>query len=84
MKQELIKFKKKKILEKIGERELALHNRMPIGASFPWSGKGIVDAPDGWVVCEGQRLVDKDSPFNGHVLPNLDKMEGVTWLMKIK
>ena len=52
--------------------------QVPIGSVLDWykSLSGIVALPWGWVQCDGQTLVDSQSPLNGIVIPNLNGAGG--------
>ena len=49
---------------------LASLNGLPIGGITMFSGNPD-DLPDNWKVCNGQRVNDSASPFNGRSLPDL-------------
>lgn len=53
---------------------------VPIGAIVAWNKhiKGVdapLTLPAGWVECNGQTLVDSESPLNGLVVPDLNGVE---------
>jgi len=51
---------------------------VPIGTIVAWhkSATGTPALPAGWVECNGQRLNDAGSPYNGQTLPNLNTAAG--------
>jgi hypothetical protein len=52
---------------------------LPLGSIIAWHRdlleQGLVALPPGWVECNGQKLDDPDSPFHGHVIPNLNLVD---------
>lgn len=46
----------------------------PIGTILAWHGSypNCPSLPPEWVVCDGQTIVDDESPFNGQATPNLN------------
>lgn len=47
---------------------------VPIGTIVAWAKDltGVPALPDGWVECNGQQLVDAQSPLNNQIIPNLN------------
>ena len=47
---------------------------IPIGGIIAWVNNipGMPSLPAGWVQCNGQTLVDPESPLNGQVIPDLN------------
>jgi hypothetical protein len=43
---------------------------VPVGGIIPFIGK-VTSLGANWVVCKGQKITDRASPFNGQTLPNL-------------
>lgn len=43
---------------------------IPVGGIIMWSGKSS-GLPDNWKICNGRRVLDPESPFNGKTLPDL-------------
>ena len=45
---------------------------VPVGGIIMWSGSSS-DLPDNWKICNGQKVRDPESPFDGDSLPNLSQ-----------
>ncbi|MGA1841586.1 MAG: phage tail protein [bacterium] len=51
---------------------------VPVGTIVAWhkSLPGTPSLPDGWLECNGQKVTDPGSPYNGTNLPDLNSAEG--------
>lgn len=49
-------------------------SHLPVGTIIAWhkSLTGTPNLPEGWVECNGQTLVDPQSPYNGETMPDLN------------
>ncbi len=55
--------------------ENAITKIAPVGAIVAWHehlGPGTIELPAGWLQCNGQLIVDSESPFDGQNLPDLN------------
>mgnify|MGYP001801643211 CR=1 FL=1 len=50
--------------------------RVPIGGIIAWHTTGGETLPTGWMECNGDTVLDDESPFNGNSLPNLNVGDG--------
>lgn len=50
--------------------ELVTSNEVPIGAVLPYFGP-LSKIPANWVIADGRRVLDPESPLNGNDLPDL-------------
>ena len=54
---------------------------LPLGSIIAWHrdllDQQVLSLPPGWVECNGQTLEDPESPFHGHVIPNLNLVDRV-------
>lgn len=50
--------------------EFGANRLVPIGLIAPYFGNPS-DLPDNWKVCDGQKVIDTESPLNGKFLPDL-------------
>jgi hypothetical protein len=52
---------------------------LPLGSIIAWHRdlleQQVLSLPPGWVECNGQTLEDPESPFNGHIIPNLNLVD---------
>lgn len=59
--------------------EVGFLSTLPLGSIIAWHRdlleQGALSLPPGWVECNGQILDDPESPFNGHVIPNLNLVD---------
>ena len=51
---------------------------VPIGTIVAWhkSWDGTPQLPDGWMECNGKKVKDSQSPYDGKTLPNLNAAKG--------
>jgi hypothetical protein len=51
---------------------------VPIGTIVAWhkSWDGTPSLPEGWMECNGEKVTDPKSPYNGRNLPNLNSAAG--------